>query len=83
MLRAEILAEGVREELPQPLVSAAPAETGVRVHELPNFHVTHATRGEFRSLTFGAIEGEFHALSYRGGWEGQGRLHCRVHLVGV
>lgn len=28
MLRAEILAAGVREELPQPLVKATPAETG-------------------------------------------------------
>lgn len=70
MLRAEILAEGVREELPQPLVSAAPAETCVRMHELPNVHVIYLTRGEFRSLTFGAIEGKFHALPYRGSWQG-------------
>lgn len=69
MLRAEILAEGVREELPQPLVSAAPAETSVLMPKLPNSHGIYYY-GELMRLTFGAIEGELHALSYRGSWEG-------------
>lgn len=37
MLRAEILAEGVRDELPQPLVNAAKAHKLVLVYKSVNF----------------------------------------------
>lgn len=39
MFRAEILAEGVREELPQPLGNTAPATAAALVHRVVNFHM--------------------------------------------
>lgn len=42
MLRAEILAAGVREELPQPLVNAAAAETGTVISTCSLFSMRRA-----------------------------------------
>lgn len=69
MFRAEILAEGVREELPQPLLNAAPAKAAALVHSLVNFHVLYLMGGELMSLTFGAIEGVLHAFADRCSWK--------------
>lgn len=70
MLRAEILAEGVREELPQPLVNAAPARAAVLVPGFMNFHMFFILMGgELMILTFGAIEGILHAFPDRRSWE--------------
>lgn len=69
MLRAEILAEGVRDELPQPLVNAARKHKQMLLHLLFSGQQCGVEMNK-RKFTFWADEGVLHAFSYRCGWEG-------------
>lgn len=68
MLRAEILAEGVRDELPQPLVSARTYKPELTL--LLQLLLKQEKNGVRIILTFGADKRVLYILSYRCCWEG-------------